>query len=266
MKTRIISAIILLLILCPIIYYGNLAFDIAVGLVSMLALKELLDAKEEKKLLPTFVKAISYLIMIFITFGTKTFENNNFSIDFRLISGLFLIFFVPTILYHNSKFYSINDACFLIAEVLFLGLAFSSLIIIRNMDLKIFIYLVLITTMTDTYALFGGKLIGKHPLVKDISPNKTWEGTIIGTVFAVFVSSLFYHTMINPDLEVLNICLISLFLSIIGQFGDLVFSSIKRYYNKKDFSNLIPGHGGILDRLDSIIFVSVAFMFVCSFI
>lgn len=266
MKKRVISAIILLLIVCPIIYYGSLAFDIAVGLVSMLALKELFDAKEEKKLLPTFVKIISYLIMIFIIYGTATFKDNNFSIDFRLISGLFLIFFIPTILYHNQKLYSINDACFLIAEVFFLGFAFSSLIIIRNMDLKIFIYLVLITVFTDTYAYFGGRLIGKHQLAKDISPNKTWEGTIVGTFFSVFVASLFYHTMINPDLQLLNICLVSLFLSIIGQFGDLVFSAIKRYFGKKDFSNLIPGHGGILDRLDSLIFVSVAFMFVYSFI
>lgn len=138
--------------------------------------------------------------------------------------------------------------------------------IIRNSSLSYFVYLILITILTDTYALFGGKLIGKHHMIKEISPSKTWEGALVGTAFATFASSVFYHTIINPDLNICYIILLSLLLSIISQFGDLLFSSIKRYFGKKDFSNLIPGHGGILDRLDSIIFVSLGFMFILSII
>ena len=78
----------------------------------------------------------------------------------------------------------------------------------------------------------------------------------------VFISTVFYLTVINPDAGVIKMGLVGLFLSILAQFGDLVFSSIKRFFNKKDFSNLIPGHGGILDRLDSIIFVLLGFMFI----
>ena len=104
-------------------------------------------------------------------------------------------------------------------------------------------------------------LIGKHKLLEEISPKKTWEGTIGGTIIGTFVSTVFYVTVINPNINLGIIILVSLFLSIIGQFGDLVFSAIKRYYGKKDFSNIMPGHGGVLDRLDSLIFVLLGFTF-----
>ena len=99
-------------------------------------------------------------------------------------------------------------------------------------------------------------------MIECVSPKKTWEGSIGGTFMGVFISTVFYLTVINPDAGVIKMGLVGLFLSILAQFGDLVFSSIKRFFNKKDFSNLIPGHGGILDRLDSIIFVLLGFMFI----
>lgn len=266
MKTRIISAILLGMILIPCLIVGGLAFDIAVSLIAMLALREFLSIKEEKKLLPNFIKVVCYIIMIFIIFGITNFSDNKFLIDSRIISGLFLMLLTPTILYHDQKIYSINDAFYLIGGVLFLGTAFSSLLILRHQSLNLLIYLLLITTLTDTYAYFGGYYIGKHYLIKEISPKKTWEGTIVGTLFAVFAASIFYHSVINPSASMLTIIGITLFLSIIGQFGDLIFSSIKRYFGKKDFSNLIPGHGGVLDRFDSIIFVILGYMFVFSLI
>ena len=81
-----------------------------------------------------------------------------------------------------------------------------------------------------------------------------------------FVAVAFYMTVINPNMSLIFITLITIMLSLVGQLGDLVFSSIKRYYDKKDFSDLIPGHGGILDRFDSIIFVVLAFIIVLDII
>ena len=120
--------------------------------------------------------------------------------------------------------------------------------------------------ITDAYALFGGYFIGRHKLIPEISPKKTWEGSIVGTLFCVFVGSVFYIKFINSDVQIVNLILVTFLLSIVGQFGDLVFSAIKRYFGQKDFSNLIPGHGGILDRFDSIIFVALGFMFIITMI
>ena len=266
MKTRIISAIILSVLLIPCLIVGGIFFDMAIYIISVLSLKEFLDIKEEKKVLPNFIKVVCYIIMTFIIFGITSFSDNKFLIDFRIISGLFLILLTPSILYHESKIYSINDAFYLIGGILFLSVSFSSLLILRNQDINLLVYLLLITVLTDTYAYFGGYFIGKHYLIPEISPKKTWEGAIIGTFFAVFAATVFYHNVINSNVSMIAISCITLFLSIIGQFGDLVFSSIKRYFGKKDFSNLIPGHGGILDRFDSIVFVILGYMFVFTLI
>ena len=88
-----------------------------------------------------------------------------FSIDFRIISGLLVVFLLPTILYHDRSLYSINDAFYLIGGVFFLGVSFSLLIIIRNISLNYIIYLFLISIMTDTYAYMVGRLIGSHKLL-----------------------------------------------------------------------------------------------------
>lgn len=104
-------------------------------------------------------------------------------------------------------------------------------------------------------------LIGRHKLLPEVSPKKTWEGSIGGTVMGTLVGVCYYVTVIDPNVSMVGIILTTVFLSILGQFGDLVFSSIKRYFGKKDFSQIMPGHGGILDRLDSIIFVVLGFMF-----
>ena len=132
-------------------------------------------------------------------------------------------------------------------------------------SIKYFILLIMITILTDTFALFGGKLIGKHNFTS-ISPNKTIEGCLIGSLVSTFVCTVYYINVIKNITNLLQIILVILFLSIIGQCGDLFFSAIKREFNKKDFSNLIPGHGGVLDRLDSIIFVLFAFVFIIKYL
>lgn len=261
MKQRIISALIALLIVVPIIIKGGDIFNIGVYVVSLLALKEFMDIKETKKQIPLFIKIMSvvfYTVMILSSFNNTSLT---LSMDYRLISGLFLSFLLPTVLYHDREKYSINDALYLMGGIFFLAVVMILLLNVRTTSLNLLIYLVLITTMTDTFAYITGLLIGKTKLLESISPKKTWEGTIGGTLFGTFISTMFYITVINPSVNVIKIILVSAFLSILGSLGDLVFSAIKRYYGKKDFSNLMPGHGGILDRLDSLIFVLLGFMF-----
>lgn len=261
MKQRTISAIVALIIVIPITIIGGDIFNLAVYIIALLGLKELLDIKESKKEIPLFIKLISITFFTVIILSNFDSPILTLSMDYRIISGMFLAFLTPTVLYHDRDKYSINDAFYLIGGIFFLAISMVLLINIRQSSLSVLIYLILITTITDTFAYITGMLIGKHKLLESISPKKTWEGTIGGTIFGTFVSTVFYVTVINPDMNLIKIIAITLFLSIIGQFGDLVFSAIKRYFNKKDFSNIMPGHGGILDRLDSTIFVLLGFMF-----
>ena len=258
MKQRVISAIVALLILVPIFLMGGFIYDATIVILSLLGLREFLKVKETKKELPSFIQFISYIMLSLIVVSGVNSQEMIFSIDFRIISVVFLL---PTILYHDRSLYSINDAFYLIGGVFFLGVSFSLLIIIRNISLNYIIYLFLISIMTDTYAYIVGRLIGSHKLLESISPNKTWEGMIAGTFFGVFIPTLYYVTAIDMNASYLFIIVMTLFLSILGQFGDLVFSAIKRYFKTKDFSNIMPGHGGILDRFDSIIFVILGFIF-----
>ena len=148
----------------------------------------------------------------------------------------------------------------MIGATLFIGISFTLIIAIRNYNLEYIIYIFLIATITDTYALLTGRKIGKHKLAESISPNKTIEGAIGGSIMGTIVASIYFLEFIDPTASIFAVASMTLILTIIGQIGDLVFSAIKRYYNTKDFSNLIPGHGGILDRLDSIIFIVLAFL------
>lgn len=261
MKKRIISAIIALAIIIPLIAVGGTAFNIGVYIIAIIALKEFLDTKSTKKQLPIFIQLIAYIFITVIIMANSKDISNVFTLDYRILSALFMAFLIPTVFYHERSKYSINDAFFLIGALLFLGISMSLLILVRSIDLNLLIFLLLIPMVTDIFAYITGMLIGKHKLLEEISPKKTVEGMIGGTLMGVFVGAMFHHTVIDPTFPKLEILAICMFLSLLGQYGDLVFSAIKRYFGKKDFSNLIPGHGGILDRLDSIIFVLLGFMF-----
>lgn len=265
MKQRVSSAIIAILILIPFLKLGGIFFHLGVYVLSLLGLKEFMSIKETKKTIPLFVKFISYIILTLIMFG-NSYNDINFLIDYRIIAGAFLVYLMPTVLYHNNDKYSIVDAFYLLGGIFFLGISFGLLVIVRNQSLNLLIYLLIITVFTDTFAFVTGKLIGKNKLLESISPKKTWEGSIGGTLMATIVGVMFYSMIVNTEAALTTVIALSIFLSIISQFGDLVFSSIKRYFGKKDFSNIMPGHGGILDRLDSIIFVLIGYMFIITLI
>ena len=259
MTKKIISAIILVLVFVPFIIVGELPFTIFMSVLSIFGLYELLKLRETKKKFPLVLKVFAYLLTCyFCLYNTSSIEFIN-KFDYRVMAGIIFIFLSPMVFINDNEKYNLNDALFLIGSVLFIGLSFNLIIITRNYDITYIIYLLLITTITDTFALFTGSLIGKHKLCPKISPKKTVEGLIGGTIMGTFVATVFYNTIISSTVPLVTVIMLTFVLCLIGQLGDLVFSSIKRYYDVKDFSNLIPGHGGILDRFDSLIFVVLAF-------
>ena len=261
MKNRIISAVVASIICVPLFFIGGIAFNIGVYVLALLALKEFIAVKSIKKETPVFIKLVSYIMMTLLILSSNNTTDFSFALDFRVITALFLIYLLPTVLYHDRKIYSIVDAFFFIGSIFFLGAAFHLMVFVRGESLELLAYLFLISIMTDTFAYVTGMLIGRNKLLEEISPKKTVEGYIGGALFGVLTATWFYFVVIDPEASLINITLITLFLSMLGQFGDLVFSAIKRYYGKKDFSNIMPGHGGILDRLDSILFILLGFMF-----
>lgn len=266
MKQRVISAIVALAIFIPIAIIGGLPFNLAFYVLAILGLREFMKVRQKEKKFPDFIRFISYLMITFLYFENTLNNGIDFSVDFRIIAGLFLIMLLPVVLYHNEKVYNVKDAFYLLGGIFFLGISMSLFYLYRNMGLSILVFLFLITIITDSFAYFVGRLIGKNKLLESISPNKTWEGTIGGSLVGTFVCTVFYLTVINRQAPIFEITIIILFLSLVGQFGDLFFSAIKRKFNVKDFSNIMPGHGGVLDRLDSIIFVMLAFTFFLNYL
>ena len=252
MKKRVISAVVALAIIIPLIALGGIYFKIGMSVLSILSMYEILKLRKE---LPIFIKVISYVLI-------------TLSVIFSDVSLLPIILITMSILlvFFDKSEYNVNDFTFVTAFLVLLSTVFTYFIYIRNEDVNILIYLLLITILTDTFALFGGKLFGKHKLIEKVSTKKTIEGSIIGSAFGTIIPSIYYIYMVDPGANILTVIFMTLILSIIGQLGDLVFSSIKRYFNIKDFSNIMPGHGGILDRIDSITMVVLAYQIIINII
>ena len=259
MKKRVISAIIMLLIFIPVVYFGGIPLKIMFAILGLLGLKELLDLEKN---IPVIMKVFSYFFALYFILYNHNDITLRYLLNYKVICGMFIFYFLGVILTNNQKKFNYRDAVYLIGSVLLIGIAFNGFIIVRNYGYAELFYLFLISSLTDSFALFSGKFFGKHKLAKKISPNKTIEGSIGGSILGPVIASIIYCALITNFDKFFYSLGFAFVLSIIGQCGDLFFSSIKRYYDIKDFSNIIPGHGGILDRLDSVIFVLLGYILI----
>jgi len=258
MKNRIISAIIMIMLFVPIAIIGGYPFLILFSILGLLGLKELIDLEKN---IPLVIKISAYIFSLFFILFNYSTKMLNFSFNVEFFLAICLFYFCAVVIIGDLKKYNYKDAIYLIIGVLFIGMMFKGFIVVRNIGLYEIFYLFLISSLTDTFALFCGKYFGKNKL-SVISPNKTIEGSIGGSLFGSVFSSLIYLALTGFDSNVFVVLGVTLILSILGQIGDLFFSSIKRMYGIKDFSNLIPGHGGILDRLDSVLFVLLGYIII----
>ena len=259
MKTRVISAIVMVLLFVPLLILGELPFTILVAFMGLLGLKEMLDLEKD---IPQVFRYIGIILgLLIILYNQKVLM-----LDYKVVGGLFLLSAISLVIKGDLKKYNYKDALWLMISVLMIGILFNNLIHLRNISMNTVIYIFLIATMTDTFALFSGKLFGKHKLSPNISPNKTIEGSLGGSILGTIIPVIFYLFFIEKSANILLLVSITFILTIIGQIGDLFFSSIKRHYGVKDFSNLIPGHGGILDRLDSVLFVTYGYLILTLFL
>ncbi len=250
MKQRVITAVIALIIFLPLLYLGGLPFDILVTLMGIVAMSEFLI----KKLLVSFEAIVSFLLMLSIllpVFWAGFWTQDTLGGSFYLLA---LVMLVYTVISKNR--FSFDDAGVLLLGGLYAGLGFRFMMLARAESLWMMLYALLIVWVTDSGAYLIGRKIGKNKLAPHISPNKTWEGSIGGSLSAVvIVGAYLYFVQAAFPYSFSTMLLWTLVFSVGGQLGDLIESAFKRHYGVKDSGKILPGHGGILDRFDSLLFV-----------
>ena len=173
----------------------------------------------------------------------------------KLLFNLLILIVFLFCLYEWNKIFKKKNPIFFLGLLILLVFLFSLIRIYNFEDFNLkFLWLILITWLTDIGGYIFGKLFGGPKLVK-ISPNKTWAGALGSLILSQLAFLIFF--LDNSYKFNVAIIFIQIFLSIVGQIGDILMSYIKRKNNKKDTSNFIPGHGGFLDRVDGLIWIII---------
>ena len=253
---RITTALIGFPLVVIILTFGNkYIVDICFSIIAMLSLQEFYNAFKEKA---KPIRWIGYLFAIAIASihiipidVTKQYLQLLMP---TIVAMLFLISIITEMKINiNDVAVTLLGICYVLGFIVFLPMIKG----LENGTLLVW-YVLFIAWGTDVFAYFIGKKWGKHKF-SSISPNKSIEGCIAG-VFGSLIASVLYTMVLNnylgQNISYIYISFIAIALSILSQVGDFAASSIKRYTGIKDFSNLIPGHGGMLDRIDSVIFIA----------
>lgn len=251
MKQRVITAIILAAVFIPIVYYGTWVLDVLIVLLAITGLYELYQMKQFN--LFSVEGIVSVLALIGVIFPNEIVGliPEQFS-SATLIHLAAFILLICTVF--SSNHFSFDEAGFSILGILYIGYGFKSLLVTREAGLNLMVLVLITIWATDIFAYVFGRKIGRNKLAPKISPNKTIEGSVAGTASAVILASIYLY--FSPlDMPFFQTIVFMGLLSIAGQLGDLVESAFKRKYEVKDSGNIFPGHGGVLDRFDSILFV-----------
>ena len=265
MKTRIITAIVAIAVLLPVLIFSQtVALPIALALCAFVAIYEMSACIGLKRAYA--LTAPLYLLALGLPFLIR-YANGIDQIRQVIFSAVLLIslYFFAALTFSHGK-YKLADVATLFMTAFYILAGFNSIMILRDYELGgkyVYLTVFLGAWVTDTFAYFCGMLFGrggKHKLIPDVSPKKTVEGSIGGIVFCM-LSMVIFGLIINAisDFHANYLMLVvgGLLASIVSQIGDLCMSVIKRTYGIKDYGKLFPGHGGMLDRFDSVIAVSI---------
>ncbi|GMN98510.1 phosphatidate cytidylyltransferase [Parageobacillus thermoglucosidasius] len=253
MKQRIITGFIAAALFLPIVIFGGFPFIIVTYILATIGLFELLRMKRLRAFSPEGV--ISFLLLWALllpeTYAHWLESLNVTKSEWLSLAALLLL--VYTVVTKNA--FTFDEAGFLFLSILYVGFGFYYFMEIRFIGLAYMVYALFTIWATDIGAYFIGRAWGKRKLWPEISPNKTVEGSIGGIVCAVIVA-IVYQLCTNLFDSFGILIVMTVVLSVFGQLGDLVESAFKRHYGVKDSGNILPGHGGILDRFDSLLFIA----------
>lgn len=241
MKERIISGIIALILLLIVVGIGGIFVDIAILVLSIIGIYEMKNALKKINIDISIVLCIAFSFMTFLVTYTQSYD-----LRYEVLSIFIVLNALVFVFKHDFKFGDMLATIFVMYYVVFF------MYHITFLKGSLFIWFVFITAWaSDTAAYFTGNFFGKHKLCPNLSPKKTIEGSIGGIIGSLIACILF--SVIFDIVNIKFIIFAAIFGSIFGQIGDLVASKIKRTVDIKDYGKIMPGHGGVMDRFDSIL-------------
>ena len=268
MFQRTITAIIGIAIFVPIcIFSATPLFTAAVIACAFIAIYEMSSCIGMKKHLSLTIPV--YIVVVISPICVRLVgDASKFIVIYSAMMFLLLIYFFAVSVFTKGK-YRIEQASTLYVTSMYIITSFCSIMLLRDMPNGKFIYILAIAGpwVSDIFAYLWGRALGKHKLIPHVSPKKTVEGAVGGIIFCGLsfmlyglIVSVFFN--IKPEYPALLIA--GFLVSVIAQVGDLIASLIKRQYDLKDYGNLFPGHGGIMDRFDSVISTAPFLLIICS--
>ena len=259
---RVLTTVIGLPIVVAVILVSNkYIIDAILTVVALIGMHEYIKCCSSKD--AKIIKWISYVSTLVILFAHVIEAGILTKILIMAIPLLLMILFLHVIvtdqkITYTDVAYTLLGILYVTGSVLFISLTYG----IEKNGIhmgKVYVWYIMLSAWgTDIFAYLVGKHFGKHKFSK-VSPNKTIEGCIAGILSAVIVCLIYtfaINTFFAYEINMINIGIVSILLSIAGQIGDFSASVIKRNFDVKDYSNLFPGHGGMLDRIDSLMFIA----------
>lgn len=262
LATRSISAAVFVVLLAGSVLWNYYSFAIFFFIVAMLGLNEFYKIAEKLGAVPFKVTGYIIAVLCYMVFINKYFIPG-FNYLHKIFAALLVVgpFIILSVGMFSRKEGSLKNSLFTIGGILYavMPFAFLNQTVIYSSSCEddfspwLIMGIIFLIWSNDTFAYLGGSLFGKNKMIERVSPGKTWEGTVIGILITFGLSFLFNNLFYLGDFwwPVLGIC-----VPILATIGDLVESKLKREAGIKDSGNIMPGHGGILDRFDSLIFVS----------
>ena len=267
MKTRVITGVVIAVLLLALCYFSATpTYYICISLLSAVGVYEMTRCIGVNKKL---CLAIPSVILALITGICAKYcgDLERFAVVFISCVFIYLLLLFAFSVFSKGKV-PVDEVFAVFSTTLYIVMSFSSLILLRDRESGQYLILIAIfmPLISDVFAYFCGYLFGKHKLIPDVSPKKTVEGCIGGLFFCGVVCSVFGCVVCSlnggtPDITIaLRMFAVGLIVSAISQVGDLVASVIKRRYGIKDYGKILPGHGGVLDRFDSVMATSTVIL------
>ena len=296
MRTRILTAIVGIAIVLPAVIVGDWAIFAIICLVCVFGVIEIIRCAKMKYSKALYIVGFILALLILVwpilrnlpfASGWRIFEGYDYLYISATILFIGICFSAFTIII--DKNFTIIDACFIFTTVWLISFGLQCALFLRYLPINVttndvasmpyfngyvncessllLLFVAVGACLNDAFAYFVGVFFGRNKMNERLSPKKTWEGFFGGVILsaafligAAILFAVFKHPILEGILDLehwYHIVILSFVIPLMSTVGDLVFSSIKRHYGIKDFSNLLPGHGGVLDRIDSILFATI---------